>query len=205
MKAERIAYLSALLGSTCCAVPLGLAVIGLGSLGVGSWIGPYHWYFTGAAGLLLVISWGYFVRERRRAEACSYEITNARATRRSLMAASGVVAAFLALNLSTALSGTKEPLASSAGATELITVPVQGMSCVACEYPIESNLAKIDGVLEANASAAAGTVSVKTTPGTVTLEAIAGAVRSAGYEAEVSAARREQLGTSSHGKEMDQS
>ncbi len=204
MKAERIAYLSALLASTCCAVPLGLAVVGLGSLGVGSWIGPYHWYFTGAAGVLLVIAWGYFVRERRRAEACSCELTNAHALR-SLMAASGVVAVFLALNLSTALSGTKEPPASFAGATELITLPVQGMSCVACEYPIESNLTKIDGVLEANASAAAGTVTVKARPGTVMLDAIAGAVRSAGYGADVSAAQREQVGTRSHGKERDQS
>lgn len=190
MKAEPIAYLSVLLASTCCAVPVGLALLGLGSLGVGSRIGPYHWYFTGAAMVLLGIAWAYFLREKRRAEACACELTNERTTRNSLIVASVVVAFFLALNVSTALSGANGRLVSSAVATELITVPVRGMSCVACEYPIESNLKKIDGVLEASASAAASSVTVRATPGTVSLDAIARAVRSAGYEPDVSAARR---------------
>jgi copper chaperone CopZ len=188
MKAEPIAYLSVLLASTCCAVPVGLALLGLG---VGSRIGPYHWYFTGAAIVLLAIAWGYFLREKRRARACACELTNERTTRNSLIVMSGVVAFFMILNVSAALGRrNKPPAVSSAGGTEVITLPVHGMSCVACEYPIESNLKKIDGVLEASASAAASTVTVKARRGTVSVEAIAGAVRSAGYEPDVSAARR---------------
>ena len=190
MKARPIAYLSALLASTCCVVPVGLALLGLGGLGVGSWIGAYHWYFTAAAIVVLGIAWGYFLRGRRRARACACELTNESATRRSLIVASAVVAFFLALNVSTAVGGRSGPPAvSSAAATEFITVPVRGMSCVACEYPIESNLKRIDGVLEANASAVESNVTVKARPGTVSLEAIAKAIRSAGYEPDLAAAQ----------------
>lgn len=191
MKAEPIAYLSALLASTCCVVPVALALLGLGSLGVGSWIGPYHWYFTAAAVVALGIAWDYFLREKRRAQACACGLTNERATRRSLIVASVIVLFFVALNVSTVLGGRNGPApVSSAEATELITLPVHGMSCVACEYPIESNLRKIEGVVEAKASAAENRVTVKARPGTVSLEAIARAVRSAGYEPDLPAAQR---------------
>jgi len=65
------------------------------------------------------------------------------------------------------------------------------MSCVSCEWPIESNLKKLDGVLEADASAARSNVTVKVRPGAVSLDAIVAAVRAAGYEPDLAAAKRE--------------
>ena len=199
MKAERIGYASAFLASTCCVVPVGLAVLGLGSLGVGSWIGAYHWHLTAAAAVLLGIAWFYFLREKRRAEAIAANVPNEGTTKASLSLASAIVAAFVALNVYTAIGsgaggGAMLPAAAGVGAAEaaeeVITIPVRGMSCVSCEYPIESNVKNIDGVLEADASAERSDLIVKMRRGAVSLEAIAEAVRAAGYEAELDRARR---------------
>lgn len=193
MKAQNLGFASAILASTCCVVPLGLALLGLGSLGLGSFIGAYHWYLTAGAVALLAVAWGYFLREKRRMEALASDLKNERTTRTSLSIATAIVAFFLGLNVYTALGARGgSPVLSEASAGEVITMPVRGMSCVSCEYGIESNLKKIDGVLEAKASAAKSNVTVKVKPGAVGLEAISNAVRAAGYEPEVSAAKRSQ-------------
>ncbi|MGH7820908.1 MAG: heavy-metal-associated domain-containing protein [Candidatus Binatia bacterium] len=194
MRAKNLGFASAILASTCCVVPVGLAVLGLGSLGLGSLIGTYHWYFLGAAVVLLAVGWGYFLREKRRTEALGSDLRNERTTRNSLALASGVVAFFLGLNVYAVLGGSggvgAVAVSTQAVAGETIIVPVRGMSCVACEVPIESNLRKIDGVLEADASAQRSDVVVTAKPGAVSVEAIADAVRAAGYEPDTSAATR---------------
>jgi copper chaperone CopZ len=171
---------------------LGLALLGLGGLGLGSVIGAYHWYLTAGAVALLVGAWGYFLREKRRMEALASDIKNERTTRASLTFASVIVGFFVALNVYAAL-GTGGPAGPAPSiAAETLTLPVRGMSCVSCEWPIESNLKKLDGVLEADASAAHSNVTVKVRPGAVSLDAIAAAVRAAGYEPEIPAAKREE-------------
>ncbi len=193
MKAEGIGLLSALLASTCCVVPVGLAVLGLGSLGVASWIEAYHWHFTAAAIVLLSVAWSYFLRERSHAKALAAELPNERTTKSSLAFATAVVAFFLGLNVYAAIGGGRAAVPAIAGADagEVITIPVRGMSCVSCEYPIESNLRRIDGVLEAEASAGRSDVIVKTRHGAVSLEAIGEAIRAAGYEPDLAAAARQ--------------
>ncbi len=191
MRAEKLGFLSAILASTCCTVPLGLALLGLGGLGLGSVIGAYHWYLVGAAVALLALAWGYFLREKGRMQALASELKNERTTRASLSIASAVVAFFVALNVYATLGGARSDAMSQPLAAEIVTVPVRGMSCVSCEWPIESNLKKLDGVLEADASAARSNVTVKVRPGAVSLDAVAAAVRAAGYEPDLAAAKRE--------------
>lgn len=190
MKAERLGLLSAILASTCCVVPVALALIGLGSLGVGSLIGAYHWYLTGGALGLLLLAWAYFWREQRRLKGLGADLKNERATRASLMLASALVGVFFGLNVYTAVGASRVPAAAAAGPGEVITVPVRGMDCVACQIPIESNLKRIPGVLEAHASAAHGNAVVRVRPGTLNLEAIGSAIRAAGYTPDLSAAKR---------------
>lgn len=193
MRAEKLGFASAILASTCCVVPLGLALLGLGSLGLGSFIGAYHWYLTGGAIALLAVAWGYFLREKRRMEALASVLKNEQTTRASLTFATAIVGFFLTLNVYAALGARgADPVLSEASAGEVITLPVRGMSCVSCEYGIESNLKAVAGVLEAKASAAKSNVTVRVKPGAVKLEAIANAVRAAGYEPEVSAVNRPQ-------------
>ena len=44
--------LSMVLASTCCVLPVALAVAGLGGLGLGAFFGEYHWYFLASASAL---------------------------------------------------------------------------------------------------------------------------------------------------------
>lgn len=191
MKAERLGFLSAILASSCCVLPLSLALVGLGGLGLGSLIGTYHWYLTAAAVALLGAAWWYFLHEKGRLDAIACDVKNGRTTRLSLIVASAIVGFFLALNGYTALGGGGALVVSAASAGEVITVPAKGMNCVTCQGPIESNVKKLTGVLEAHASAAQGNVTVRVQPGAVSLDAIAAAIRAAGYEPVPGAAKRE--------------
>jgi mercuric ion transport protein len=127
MKAERFGFVSAILASSCCVLPLSLALLGLGGLGLGSVIGAYHWYLIAGAVALLGAAWWYFLGEKRRLEAIAADVKNERTTRLSLTVA----------------------------------------------------------------SAAQGSVTVRMEPGAVSLDAIAGAIRAAGYEPVVGAVKRE--------------
>lgn len=186
MNAERLGFASAILAASCCVLPLGLAALGLGSFGLGSALGIYHWHLITAAVGLLGIAWWSHLRATRRTIACSCDLERTSKTRTSLTAASLIVLTFVGLSLYTGFG--HEVTAFSEDAAEVITLPVHGMSCSLCERPIESNLKKIDGVLDADASASESQVVVRVTRGAVRLDAIAGAVRAAGYEPEVSAA-----------------
>ncbi|MFQ5666897.1 MAG: heavy-metal-associated domain-containing protein [Candidatus Binatia bacterium] len=191
MKAKRLGFISAILASTCCVVPVGLALLGLGSLGAGSFIGAYHWYLTGGAVGLLAIAWAYFLRKKWQRVACASDEKNERATRGSLMFASVIVGLFVGLHLFSAVAGSGgTPTLTSTTAGTVITLPVRGMTCVSCELAIESNLRKLDGVLAADASVAQSNVTVRMKPGAVSLDAIAAAIRAAGYKPDVAAAQR---------------
>ncbi len=190
MKAEKMGILSALLASSCCVLPLVLALLGLGSLGVGSFLGTYHWYLQGAAVLILALAWGMFLREQRRTEALASEDAcrkacaakdNEKWTQASLVLASLVVAAFLASSLYGALKASPQKVAFTEVEGLTLAIPVAGMSCATCEMPIEKGLKNLPGVYKAEASSATGTVTVHYDPSRVTPEQIAAAIQSAGY------------------------
>jgi len=72
-----------------------LVVLGLGSLGFGSLIGRYHWWFIGAAITLLAYAWRSYMKEARRCRAASCEMAQGKFTRTILVLASIVVATFV--------------------------------------------------------------------------------------------------------------
>jgi len=188
MKAENWGILSAVLASSCCVIPLALVVLGLGSLGLGSFLGTYHWYLEGAAVAVLAVAWWVFLREKRRLEGLAAEVKNERLTRTTLSFASLVVALFLGMNLYAAVQASLSgPTATAQGGTvqAALTIPVEGMSCVTCEIPIEANLQKLPGVRSAKASSAHGTVTVHYDPLQVTAQQMAEAISAAGYRAKL--------------------
>lgn len=197
MKAGKIGALAAALASACCVGPLLLAALGLGSLGLGTALGRYHWVLQGAAVVGLTLAWYLFLREKRRMYALASEMRNERTTRRMLSAATAIVVAFLGLNLYTAArAGLSTPAAleearagqkavsnQAAAAGALIRLPVEGMSCYTCELSVESKLKGLPGVLEARASAPDKSVTVRYDPRRVTLRQMVQAVGAAGYQA----------------------
>ena len=168
--AGALGALSATLASLCCGLPLLLVAVGLGGLGLGSVIGKYHWYFTGAGAALLLVGWTVFLRERSRLRGAGSEIRNARVTPALLAIATIAVAGFGALNVSSALGlGSKAQevaLAASSSSSSVrlaaqVVLPVEGMTCVTCEWGIEKALGKLDGVVEAKASSSEQKVLVR--------------------------------------------
>lgn len=188
-RAGLLGALSATFASVCCGLPLLLIAFGLGGLGLGSVLGKYHWYFTGAGAVFLAAGWYVFLRERSRLRAAGSEIRNARLTPALLAIATLAVAGFGALNLTSALGlGSKaqevsHAVSSSSGEVAQVVLPVEGMTCVTCEWGIEKALGKLDGVIEAKASASEQKVLVRYQPGEITFQQMIAAVNATGYKA----------------------
>src|SRR3990170_9118185 len=98
-RAGTLGALSAVLASACCGLPLLLLAVGLGGLGLGSFLGTYHQYFTGAGVLLLAGGWFVFSREKARLRAAGQEIRHARMTPVLLAVATAAVVGFGGLNV----------------------------------------------------------------------------------------------------------
>jgi Cu+-exporting ATPase len=68
---------------------------------------------------------------------------------------------------------------------------IGGMTCASCVSRVERALHKVPGVIEASVNLATSTAAVRFLPDTVSLQAIAAAVRRAGYEARVPGAEED--------------
>ena len=68
---------------------------------------------------------------------------------------------------------------------EIVSFPVEGMSCASCVNRITRYLAKVDGVEEANVNLASESATVRFDSRVVSLPDLAAAVDAAGYVARV--------------------
>lgn len=188
-KAGTLGVLSAVLASACCGLPLLLLAVGLGGFGLGTFLGMYHWHFTGAGIVFLAAAWLVFLRERTRLRAVGAEIRYARLTPALLAVATAAVLGFGGLNVASALGlGSKAREVRTAnggshGELAQVVLPVEGMTCVTCEWSIEKALGKLGGVVEAKASSSEQKVLVRYLPGKVSLEQMIERIDSTGYKA----------------------
>ena len=77
------------------------------------------------------------------------------------------------------------PSPSPVGALEHLDLAVSGMTCAACARRVERSLGEVEGVLECSVNFATRRASVVFDTGATSVEALAGAVADAGYQAEV--------------------
>jgi copper chaperone CopZ len=190
MKAGSFGILSAGFASACCGLPLLLVALGLGGLGLGSFIGAYHVYFKATGVILLAVAWFVFLREKKRLYAAGREIRNAGKTAAILGLATVAVAGFGALNLYSSLGlGDKAAEVAratpgpSSGDTAQAVLEVEGMTCFTCEITVEKALGSLTGIINAKASASAGKVLVRYRPGRVTFDQMREAIDRTGYKA----------------------
>lgn len=187
MQADRMGILSAVLASVCCLGPLLLAVLGLGSLGLGAALGRYHWWFIGAAIVLLAYAWRSYVAEAHRCRATRCQMARGRTTGAALTLASVVVATLVGLNLYTYASQRREIVESQTplmrGPLASATIPVQGMTCFTCELTVESSLKRLPGVADADATVAGQVARVEYDPSRVSVEELVAAIDKTGYQA----------------------
>ena len=182
MRAEKLGFISVFTASLCCVGPVLLAVLGLGGLGAGAFIGTYHWYFIGGAAGLLGIAWYSYLREKRRCETERCEMVGGKLTRITLPLATVAVVAFFGLNLYT-YAGNEGPSLVSAAYGETATIPVEGMTCYSCTVHVESSLQDIDGVGEVKASVPNKSVTVNYDPKKISVQQLVEAVNKTGYRA----------------------
>ena len=127
MQARNLGILSAFLASLCCVGPVLLAVLGLGGLGLGAFIGANHWYFIAGASLLLGLAWYAYLRERRRCATDRCAMVGGKTARITLPLATLFVLGFLGLNVYT-FAGSATAKISTAAYTQVV-LPVEGMTC----------------------------------------------------------------------------
>ena len=178
-------HVSALLGgglvSLCCGVPLALAVLGLGSLGLTQYIAEYHWFFTGGGILAVAIGWGIFLREKKKADRLGSHLDNEKFTKAVLGVVSALVISFSGFSIYSQVKdpGTQSVRAHAVG--RVVTVTVKGMTCGSCELHVQGALKKLPGINRAIASARKGTVVVDFDPAKCNRAAITRAINSTGY------------------------
>ncbi|MBI2981913.1 MAG: heavy-metal-associated domain-containing protein [Deltaproteobacteria bacterium] len=185
LKSGKLGILSVTLASACCGIPLLLIALGLGGLGFGVVVGKYHWYFTAGGIAVLLIAWGYFLREKRRACAAGSCIQGEKRTKAVLITATLVVLAFSGLNVYSTLvdKGITTASLSTSSATTSVILPIEGMTCVTCEKTVQGALKELPGIVNAKASAKTQNVLVEYQPGQVTFEQMVSAIKKTGYKA----------------------
>ena len=187
MKPSQLGMLSALAASVCCLGPVLLVVLGLGSLGFGAFLGRYHWWFIGAALVLLTYAWRTYLREARRCRTEACEMVQGKTTRTILFLASIVVVVFVGLNVYTYASQSGQapepPIASVKDGLASVVIPVEGMTCFTCEFSVESGVKKLPGIVSVDAKTSERAAHVSYDPTKVTLDAIIAAINKTGYTA----------------------
>lgn len=185
MKASKLGILSAVIAPICCVVPLLLILLGLGSLGLGAFIGRYHWFFIAAALGLIIFAWRGYFKEKKTCNLKGCQMQNKRITLIILITASLVVAIFVGLNLYTYAIQSSQLVEKKQESIETASavIPVEGMTCFTCEVAVSSALKKIDGVITARASAKEGNVKIVYNPEKTNIGKLIKTINKTGYKA----------------------
>lgn len=186
MKASKLGILSALIASACCVGPLLLILLGLGSLGIGAAIGKYHWYFILAAFALIGFAWRSYLKEKKTCNLKGCQMENKRITLIILILSTFIVVIFVGLNFYT-YAIQKDYMEEKAEGelieTKMVIIPVDGMTCFACEVAVSTALKKVDGVVSAVASAKKKIVSVRYNPNKTNITQLIAKINESGYRA----------------------
>lgn len=146
------AVLSAILASLCCIGPAVLAIAGAGGAGFLSVFEEYRTYLMGLTVLLLGTGFyfAYRKKEVRCADGSCEKKSAGKWNKLSLWVAMGLTAVFLAYpylsNSLSAGSQDKDHVGFQNADHEEVVIPVQGMTCVACNHHVETAVSEVEGV-----------------------------------------------------------
>jgi len=184
MKAKNLGIFSALFASICCIGPLILVLVGLGSLGIGAFIGKYHWLFLGGGVLVIILAWSYYFKEKRTCDLKACQMENKRKTQIILTLATLIVIFFVGLNFYTYLGKSTEITKTTIiASTKTIVIPVEGMTCLTCEITVTQALRKVEGVIGASASAKEKSAKVTYDSNKTNVHKLVEAINRTGYKA----------------------
>ncbi len=184
MKAGKLGIIAAILASTCCVGPILLMILGLGGTALGVALGQYHWPLQIGALIVLAVAWALFFKEKQKCRTAACNTEGKKLTKIILGFVTLIVTGFISLNF----VGSFQP-DTSAKTVEVpqnaatVTIPVQGMTCIACEVTVNRSLRNLPGVFRSNADARTGQVSVQYDPLKVSIQQVAEAINKTGFKA----------------------
>ena len=159
--------------SACCWLPLLTVGLGFGAGGAAVALDRFRWTFLGAAALLLGV--GFYLNYRREAHcapdgSCLPQRPLLRTINRVVLWCSAILVAVFASfpELSSAVANGRGPGAGHGPVSpRIIVLEVGGMTCEACEVPVERALEVVSGIRSVRADAALGRVTLAVDSGAV--------------------------------------
>jgi mercuric ion transport protein len=188
MKSKNLGLISALVSSICCVGPALLAFVGLFGF-AGGVFSRFHWYFIAAGVIGVAVAWWQYSREKRQLHALGSRMQNEGTTRAVLAFSTGIIAVVLGFAvyplLARQASSAATPVAATTATASLksISIPVSGMDCEMCAYPIKARLHQLPGVGKVDVDVPDGKVSVNYDPTRVKPQQLLAAINSTGYKA----------------------
>ncbi len=181
--------LAAVAASLCCITPV-LAFLGgaSGLVSTFSWIEPYRPYLIGATVLVFAFAWYQKLKPQKHVD-CDCEADNKKSFWQSKLFL-GIVTAIAALMI--AFPYYAKIFYPKPQQTKVIVVDksniatvqlnISGMDCEGCTAHINSELSKMNGVIEANTSYRNANAIIKFDNSKISVDSIASAVNNIGYK-----------------------
>jgi mercuric ion transport protein len=180
--------ITAITASLCCITPV-LALIA-GTSGIAStfsWIEPFRPYLIALTILILAIAWYQKLKLKKQEIDCECEAEKPkfRNSKKLLFLVTLFAVLLLAFPYYTQLfypNTTKEVVYVSVSDINKVEYRIKGMTCTGCEVHIESEVNKLDGIIEVKATHEKGNTIVTYDKTKVTNTEIEAAVRKTGYK-----------------------
>ena len=180
--------LTAITASLCCITPV-LALIA-GTSGIAStfsWLEPFRPYLITLTILVLAIAWYQKLKPKKQEIDCDCEEERPKFinSKKLLFLVTLFAASMLAFPYYTQLfypNTSKEVVFVSDSNINKVEYAIKGMSCSGCEVHIESEVNKLDGIIEVKASHEKGNTIVTYDKTKVTSKEIKDVVKKTGYK-----------------------
>ena len=175
--------------SLCCITPV-LALLG-GASGLAtsfSWIEPYRPYFIGATILIFGYAWYQKLKPQKQVD-CNCETDNKKSfwQTKTFLGIITIIAALLIAFPYYAKIFYPKPqqtkvIVVDKSNIQTVQLNISGMDCEGCTAHINSELSKVNGIIEANTSYKNANAIVKFDNSRISIDSIASAVNNTGYK-----------------------
>ena len=180
--------ITAIAASLCCITPVLALIAGAsGMASTFSWIEPFRPYLIALTILVLALAWYQKLKPKKQDIDCTCEdekpkFINSKKFLLLVTLFAGLMLAFPYYIQIFYPNANKEVLYASESDINKVEYQIKGMTCLRCEVHIESEVNKLDGIIEVKANHKKGNTIVKYNKTKVTNKDIEDAVGKTGYK-----------------------
>jgi len=186
-KLEAASLLTAVGASLCCITPVLALISGAsGFASAFSWINPFRPYLIAISIAVLIFAWYQLLKPAKaQPDCCETEKTPFLRSKTFLAIVTAVSIVLMTFPAYSGLFFKNAPQAAAIPASTYIRevkLQITGMDCEACEHHVNGELAKLNGVLHYQTSAALGTSIIKFDASKIPVSRIVATVNQTGYK-----------------------